>query len=117
MKFATEGRNKFYINIQLSLSLTSGFSVSYCLHRLVLPGDNSIYEGGIFSSSISKDFYIPDQCYHITTDQQMNFIAKIIKNNLYIPSRRVPWPHILCFVSMNGCSYQCLCNHPSGLNY
>lgn len=37
MKFATEGRNKFYINIQLSLSLTldSGcptvYINSYCL--------------------------------------------------------------------------------------
>lgn len=119
MKFATEGRNKFCINIQLSFPLTSGFSVSYRLHQLLLPGDKRIYQGGIFSSIIIKEFYILDQCYHITIDQQiLNFIAKNHKKIIFtFFSRRVSWPHILCFFSMNGHSYYCLFSHLFYLNY
>lgn len=112
--------NKFFINIQLSLSLTSGFNMSflyvnsYC-SRTILFIKVAFLDRALlvfFSSRSASSHY----------QQIPNLIAKEgCKNKLYISFLESSITSLSGFFSMNGWSYHCsvilpdwiaICEHP-----
>lgn len=107
--------NKFFINIQLSLSLTSGFNMSYLYI-------NSYRSGTMIFIKVA--FLMPSSLMFFTSrsvsshyQQIPNLIAKKgCKNKLYISFPKSSTTSFFGFFSMSGRSYHCLSGHPSRLN-